>query len=114
LDLAFAHGWQPTERFTVSRERWRTFLKKKEMLKHAKYDVPCKAAGWGFMAMAFGTGGGLGPEGAKVFYGLAKRGESWQEVDLGSLGQHEVLETVGLALMTQVWRLLAKKNPLFR
>jgi hypothetical protein len=114
LDLTIAHGWQSSERFSVSRERWRTFLKKKELLKHAKYDAPCKAAGWGFMAMSFGTWGGMGPEGARVLHRLAKRAASWQEGELRSLRQHELLESVGLALMRQVWRLLANKNHLFR
>ena len=45
LDLTVAHGWQSSERFSVTRERWRTFLKRKETLKHAKYDALCKAAG---------------------------------------------------------------------
>ena len=69
---------------------------------------------WGFLAMAFGTWGGLGPEGARVLHCLAKRAASWQEGELRSLRQHELLETVGVALMRQVWRLLANKNHLFR
>jgi hypothetical protein len=114
LDLTVAHGWQSSERFSVTRERWRTFLKRKEVLKHSKYDAPCKAAGWGFLAMSFGTWGGMGPEGARVLHRLAKRAASWQEGDLRSLRQSELLENVGLALMRQVWKLLANKNHLFR
>ena len=114
LDLTVAHGWQSSERFSVTRERWRTFLKRKELLKHSKYHAPCKAAGWGFLAMSFGTWGGMGPEGAKVLQRLAKRAASWQEGDLRSLRQSELLENVGLALMRQVWKLLANKNHLFR
>ena len=81
----------------MSRERWRTFLKKKELTKHAKY-------GWGFLAMSFGTWGGMGPEGARVLHRLAKRAASWQEGELRSLRQHELLESVGLAPMRQVCR----------
>ena len=86
------------------------------MLKLSKYDAPCKAAGWGFLAMTFGTWGGMGPEGARVLHRLAKRAASWQEGDLRSLRlrQSELLENVGLALMRQVWKLLANKNHLFR
>ena len=114
LDLTIVHGWQSSERFSVSRERWRTFLKKKELAKHSKYDAACKAAGWGFLAMSFGTWGGMGPEGARVLHRLAKRAASWQEGEIRSLRQHELLESVGLALMRQVWLLLANKNHLFR
>ena len=114
LDLTVAHGWQSSERFSVTRERWRTFLKRKEALKHSKYDAPCKAAGWGFLAMSFGTWGGMGPEGARVLHRLAKRAASWQEGELRSLRQSELLENVGLALLRQVWKLLANKNHLFR
>ena len=64
--------------------------------------------------MAFGTWGGLGPEGSRVLHRLAKRAASWQEGELRSLRQSEVLENVGLALMRQVWKLLANKNHLFR
>ena len=79
LDITIAHGWQVAEQGTVSREKWRAFLRRKEAKKHGKYDVPCQGAGWGFTAMAFGTWGGLGPEGAKVLHRLVKRAASWQE-----------------------------------
>ena len=88
-------------------------MKRNEVLKHSKYDAPCKAAGWGFRAMSFGTRGGMGPEGARVLHRLAKRAASWQEGDLRSFRQSEVLDNVGLALMGQVWKLLASKNHLF-
>ena len=64
--------------------------------------------------MPFGTWGGMGPEGARVLHRLAKRAASWHEGDQRSLRQSELLENVGLALMRQVWKLLAKKNHLFR
>ena len=109
-------------------------------MKLAKYDAPCKAAGWGFLAMSSGTWGGMGPEGARVLHRLAKgaaswkegdlrgssperarvlhrlakRAASWQEGELRALRQNELLETVGLALMRQIWKLLANKNHLFR
>jgi hypothetical protein len=55
----------------------------------------------------------MGPEGARVLHRLAKRAASWQEGDLRSFRQSEVLDNVGLALMGQVWKLLASKNHLF-
>ena len=64
--------------------------------------------------MSFGTWGGLGPEVSKVLHRLAKRAASWQEGDLRSLRQSELPENVGLALMRQVWKLLANKNHRFR
>ena len=64
--------------------------------------------------MSFGTWGGMGPEGARVLHRLAKRAASWQEGDQRLLRQNELLENVGLALMRQVWKLMANKNHLFR
>ena len=97
------------EHGTVSREKWRAFLRRNEAKKHGKYDVPCQGAGWGFTAMAFGTWGGLGPEGAKVLHRLVKRAASWQEGELRALRQRELLETKSLALKRQVWKLLGNK-----
>ena len=58
----------------------------------------------------------MGPEGARVIQMLAKQSATWQEGELRSLRQHGLLESVALALMRQVWRLLANidKNHLFR
>jgi len=77
VDLTVCHGWQESERGSVSRERWRAFLRRKEEGKHAKYDAPCRQAGWGFLALGMGTWGGLGPEGAKLVHRLVKRAASW-------------------------------------
>ena len=114
LDVTLAHGWQSSESCGVSRERWRTFLRRKEQAKHAKSDAPCKAAGWGFLAMSFGTWGGMGPEGARTLHRLVKRAASWQEGDLRAARQHELLEVIGLSLMRQIWRLLGNKNHMLR
>ena len=56
----------------------------------------------------------MGPEGARVLHRLAKRAAGWQEGELRSLRQNELLENMGLALMRQVWKLLENKNHLFR
>ena len=64
--------------------------------------------------MAFGTWGGLGPEGAKVLHRLVKRAASWQEGELRALRQRELLETISLALMRQVWKLLGNKTLFLR
>jgi len=114
LDITVAHGWQHSEQTTVSRERWRTFLRRKEQAKHSKYDAPCKQAGWGFLAAAFGTWGGLGPEGSRVLHRLVKRAAGWQEGELRGARQREIMEGIGLALMRQVWSLLGNKNHFFR
>ena len=58
LDVTLVHGWQASLQCpTVTREHWRNFLKKKELLKHQKYDTACKSAGWSFGALAMGTWG---------------------------------------------------------
>ena len=114
VDVTVAHGWQLSEQRTVTRERWRSFLKRKEQMKHAKYDAACKKAGCGFLAIAFGTWGGLGPEGGRVTHRLVKRAAGWQEGVLRGARQHELMEGLGLALMRQIWSLLGNKNHFFR
>jgi hypothetical protein len=116
LDLTICHAWQASERLRsasnipISRERWRTFLKKQEAAKHAKYDKACKAAGWSFRAMALGTWGGIGPEGAKMLHRITKRAAGWLEGDLRARRQEEIRHGVGVALMRQIWVLLEGKN----
>ena len=114
LDITVAHGWQASESTTVSREKWRTFLRRKETAKHSKYDAPCKAAGWGFLAVAFGTWDGLRQKGARTLHRLVKRAASWQEGGLRAPKQHELLEGIGLSFMRQIWRLLGNRNHLLR
>ena len=66
VDLTVSHGWQLSESGgTVSREKWRAFLTRKEREKHAKYDGACNSVGWRFLAMALGTWGGHGPRWCK-------------------------------------------------
>ena len=60
LDVTLVHGWQLSAQSpasSISRERWRNFLRKKEQLKHQKYDAACKRAGWSFAPLAWGRGG---------------------------------------------------------
>jgi hypothetical protein len=69
IDITVCHAWQVGEhraagtasQEAISRERWRTFLRRKEVDKHTKYDTACDVAGWACTAMAFGTWGGIGP-----------------------------------------------------
>ena len=111
LDVTLVHGWQASvQSTTVTRERWRTFLKGKERLKHQKYDNACKKAGWQFGAMAMGTWGGMGPEGARIFQRILKRAAFWLEGDLRADRQEELRRTFGLSIARQVWRLLDAKN----
>ena len=111
VDLTVCHGWQVSERGnTVSRERWRTFLTRKERAKHAKYDVHCRRAHWSFAAMAFGTFGGTGPEAARVLHRVLKRAACWLEGDLRASKQEELRLSMGLTLMRHIWLLLEAKN----
>jgi hypothetical protein len=116
LDLTICHAWQSAERarssaqLPVSRERWRAFLRKREEAKHALYDKACAAEGWSFRAMAFGTWGGMGPEGAKILQRITKRAAGWLEGDLRACRQEEIRHGVGVSLMRHIWRLLEGKN----
>ena len=46
VDLTVSHGWQVSEQsHTVSREKWRPFLKRREGTKDSKYRAACEAGG---------------------------------------------------------------------
>ena len=56
LDVTVVHGWQMAMRTgPVSREKWRSFLRNKERMKHQKYDAACNATHRKFLALALGT-----------------------------------------------------------
>ena len=110
VDLTISHGWQVSERTAdVTRERWRSFLRRKEAAKEEKYTAVCSSVGWGFIPMAFGTWGGLGPAGAKLLHRLIKRCAGWDEGTVRSARQDELRQLVGLALSRQIWSLLEDK-----
>ena len=111
MDLTICHGWQASEQTSsVKRDRWRHFLCRKEKEKHQKYDVLCRQAEWSFRALAMGTWGGVGPEGANILQRILKRAAGWQEGDLRPARQEELRQRIGLTLMRHVWRLLERKN----
>ena len=111
LDVTLVHGWQSAmQSTTVTRERWRSFLRRKEQLKHQRYDNACRRAQWSFQALAMGTWGGMGPEGARVFHRILKRAASWLEGDMRAERQEELKRSFGLSVTRHVWRLLDAKN----
>ena len=116
LDLTVCHAWQVSERsrstahIHITRERWRAFLRKREEAKHALYDKACAAEGWSFKAMAFGTWGGMGPEGDRVLHRIVERAAGWLEGDLRACRQEEIRHAVGVALMRHICLLLEGKN----
>ena len=112
--MTLVHGWQASVQSAtttnITRERWRTFLKKKEQLKHQKYDAACKRAGWSFMPLAMGTWGGVGPEGARTLQRILKRAASWMDGEQRAVRQEELKSTFGLMVARQIWHLLDAKN----
>jgi hypothetical protein len=109
VDITVAHGWQAAERL-ATRERWRTFLKRKEAAKHTKYDTPCRNGGWSFATLAMGTWGGLGPESAKLLTRIIKRTTSWDHGDVRSTRQAESYQLLALALFRQIVQMLRPKH----
>jgi hypothetical protein len=109
VDITIAHGWQTAERL-ATRERWRTFLKRKETAKHAKYDIPCRNGGWSFATLAMGTWGGLGPESATLLTRMVKRTTSWDQGDIRSSRQAESYQLLALALFRQIVQMLRPKH----
>ena len=111
LDVTVVHGWQMAMRTgSVSREKWRAFLRNKERMKHQKYDVACKAASWTFLPLAMGTWGGMGPEGARTFHRILKRSACWFDGDLRAERQEELRRAFGLSVTRKIWELLDAKN----
>jgi hypothetical protein len=109
LDVTVCHGWQAAEH-TATRERWRSFLKRREDAKKQKYNVPCQQAGWGFTPFALGTWGGMGPETAKTLSRVAKRASSWQQGAERETKQAEIYQNVAIALLREVFHLLQPKH----
>ena len=110
VDVTVSHNWPPGNSASPARDNWRPGLRRKEASKHMKYDEPCRNDGWGFRAIALGTWGGLGPEGAKTLAQIIKRATSWESPDTKGLMQKMHYETIGLALFRQIWALLEAKN----
>ena len=111
LDVTVVHGWQASMvSAPVALDNWRPFLRRREEAKHANYDAVCAAEGWRVQALAVGTWGGLGPEGAKVLARLAKRASTWTEAATRGLEQHRLLEAVGVALYQQILGLLQTRD----
>ena len=124
IDVTVCHGWQQSERRNdinnsgdparthIARERWRTFLVRKEEDKVRKYKAKCDSVNWGFTPTAFGTWGGQGPEAAKALARVAKRAAEWREGDLRQSQAETIKVSVGWAIMSQVVLLLQAKNNL--
>ena len=116
IDVTVVHGWTSAMRLAnvnpQPRDTWRKHLCLKEAAKHAKYDAGCEAEGWHFVAAAFGTWGGLGPEGAKALSRIVKRSSTWETADTCGVAQRRMYESVGVALFRRIWQLLAAKNRL--
>ena len=111
VDVTVSHGWGKSLRAAKPpRDNWRPFLAYKEKMKHDKYDLPCKRDGWNFSAVAFGTWGGIGPEGAKVLSRIMQRTTAWEGVEDKGAAQRRNYEAVGTALFRQIWRLLDARN----
>lgn len=90
VGITIANGWQTAERF-ATREGWRTFLKKKEAAKHAKCETPCRNGGRSFTTPAMGTWGGHGPESTPLLTRMVKHTTSWDQGDIRSPHQFEIV-----------------------
>ena len=113
VDVTVVHGWNAAAASSsapVPRDNWRPYLRNKEAAKHTKYDAPCAREGWNFSALAFGTWGGVGPEGAKTLSRILKRTTAWEGPDHKGLAQRQHTELIGVALFRHIFRLLASKN----
>ena len=116
VDLTICHAWGSAEANSMpaSRERAlehaRSFLRRKEHAKRQRHGEACERVGWGFIPMAFGTWGGLGPEGSQLLGRLLRRVAGWVEPDMRERITVEGKGQVGVAITRQICLMLEGKN----
>ena len=109
IDFTISHPLQASQK-PWSADKARAFVTLQEAQKKTKYTAACKAQGWEFIPAAFDTWGGMGSGAKSVLSKLLKRAVAGTSLDLRAARAQELKQHLSLALMRQVWRLLAAKN----
>ena len=109
VDFTISHPLQTSQK-PWSAEKAQTFVSTQETQKRTKYAEPCRAQGWNFTPAAFDTWGGMGSGAKGILTKLLKRAVASTPLELRAPRTQELKQHLSLALMRQVWRLLAAKN----
>ena len=109
VDFTVKHPLQSSQQ-PWTRQKADGFLKAKEAEKVSKYQTACAREGWAFTPAAFDTWGGMGPKAKDLLYRMLRRAVGAAPVELRPLRVNEMKQQLSLALMRQVWKLLAAKN----
>ena len=109
VDVTVKHPLQENQK-PWTRQKADGFLKAKEAEKVTKYHQACALEGWAFSPAAFDSWGGVGPKAKDLLYRLLRRAVGGVPIELRSLRMEEFRQQLSLALMRQVWKLLAAKN----
>ena len=109
VDFTIVHALQQNQK-PWSKQKANAFLKSTEARKITKYHDACEKEGWLFMPSAFDTWGGMGPKAKEVLFKMLGRAVGGVPAELKALKKCEHRQHLSLALMRQIWRLLAAKN----
>ncbi len=109
VDVNVSHAWQASEHGSTN-QAMRSFLRRKEGAKKAKYAALCADAGWAFCPMAFGTWGGMGPDGAQLLKRITQRLRASDPDSMRSSRIDEARTALALTLARHVWKLFPGKN----
>ena len=74
-----------------------------------KYDASCKKASWHFVTMAFGTWGGMGPEGHKTLKRMIAQAAGAWEGERKGAGTDFLRQRVATALMSSIIPILLRR-----
>ena len=109
VDFTISHSLQTAQKPWTA-EKAKAFVTLQEKKKVAKYAEPCKVEGWNFIPAAFDTWGGMGPGAKELLRKMLQRAVCGVSLELRAARTQEHKQSLSLALMRQVWRLLGAKT----
>ena len=102
LDVTVSHPCQVAES-PASEDKARSFLARKEKLKHTKYDSACDKEGWSFQAAAWNTWSGHSFSSAKLLRRLFQRATAALDPSARTPRLLQLSQNLALAVQRQVW-----------
>ena len=106
IDITISHPAQLSEH-PLTKEKSSSFLKRKEHIKHTKYDEPCKKEGWDFHPLMFDTWGRVGPTSDRILHRMVQKCLSNHTASHRTKACHELYQRITMVLMRQIWSQLS-------
>jgi hypothetical protein len=106
VDITISHLTQSSEA-PFGAEKAKSFLKRKEAAKAAKYVQPCKQEGWDFQALAFDTWGSVGPLSFNLLHRITQKCTTMVSPRHKAEAYQQLHQRISIALMRNVWTQLA-------